>query len=161
MATISFSGPNKYVIITFGAAESEASIEVIDIYSRWKEWTQIDDNLKYEQAFSSTGGDPLGGTEYLGSAFFMLNEWAIQPIPYVGINSTKLILIGNLFTEVVGDPIFNYDAVPSGQHTHCEMRTSTLPVTTIVETGVSGLTPEESAALLKIKSNAGLIPALL
>jgi hypothetical protein len=161
MATISFNGLEKCVEITFGSGEDSANIEVIDIYSLWKEWTQIDDNLKWDQAFSSTGGDPLGGTEYLGSAFFIKNDWKICPIPYTGIQATKLVLVGNLFPEIVGTPLFDYSSVPINQQTHCELRTSNLPILQVIETGVSGLTPEESAALLKIKSNAGLIPALL
>ena len=92
-----FDGPNKLIRI----AEGETTINVkVDIYSNWKEWTEVRDNAKYLQALIALGGDPITDTEFVGSTYFLENGWRIQPYPsdagYV------LTIAGNLYTREAG-----------------------------------------------------------
>lgn len=153
MSTITFSGESRCIAINLGAQESSATVKVSDIYRAWKNWVSQSDNLKYLQAIRPVGGEPLNEIERLGSAFFLVEEWRICPIPTEV--ETKLTIDGNLFPEPATNPVLSYHMVPSGLHTHVEMRTSTLPVTMItqVNTG-SGLSAEERATLLAIESLA-------
>ena len=81
-------GPNKTIRINGGQGE----VLVQDIYEFWKEWTLVADNLKYESAMRSTGGDPLPGSEFLGSTFFMVNSWRLRIADNVTIT-------GNVFSD--------------------------------------------------------------
>lgn len=126
MATIYFDGPNKQVEIQYGPAESSATVVVKTLYSDWKDWVLTGDNSKYLQAFSSIGGESVGGGEYVGSTFFLLNGWKITPIPTQ--NPSTLILDGNLFPEVAGQSLYDYTVIPGGYSFSVERRTSTLPV---------------------------------
>lgn len=97
MAKVTFDGVNKLIIINFG----ETSIDVaVDIYGDWKEWVLQDDNAKYTVAISAIGGDPIGGGRYLGSTFFLENDWKIRP--YEG--NHVLTVTGNLYTRDSSSP---------------------------------------------------------
>ena len=90
-----FDGPNLLIRLSAGIGTISVKEE---IYSPWKEWCLIADNLKYFQAMRSTGGDPLPGeNEYLGSTFFLMNGWKIRLIDDVTIE-------GNLFSEDGSSP---------------------------------------------------------
>jgi hypothetical protein len=91
-----FDGPNKLIILSNGTT----AVDVKDMYSRWKEWVLISDNSKYLVALSVLGGDPLPGGRYLGSTYFLENDWKIRP--YEG-NHT-LVVSGNLYSRDGSDP---------------------------------------------------------
>lgn len=95
----SFDGPQKRIIMDLNTT----SMDVKDIYSLWKQWAILDNNLKYLPAFEVLGGDPLVGGKYLGTTFFLANGWKIRP--YEG-NHT-LILSGNLYTRDGSSPFVN------------------------------------------------------
>jgi hypothetical protein len=97
---VTFDGPNK--IITEIAGGNPNELDVIEIYSEWKAWTQLSDNLKFLQAFSVVGGDPISPTQNLGATFFLENGWRIRPAE----SDHKLTLIGNLFTREPGQSVF-------------------------------------------------------
>jgi hypothetical protein len=99
-AIVTFDGPNK--IITELAAGSVNSLDLTEIYSEWKEWVQLSDNAKFLQAFSVVGGDPISGTQNLGSTFFLENGWRIRPAEL----NHKLIIVGNVFTREAGQSAF-------------------------------------------------------
>lgn len=86
---VTFDGNNKLIIIDTGVT----SLTVLEIYSDWKEWVQLSDNAKYEQAMTALGGDPLPGSKFLGTTVFLENNWKIRP--YEG-NHT-LTISGNLY----------------------------------------------------------------
>lgn len=95
---VTFDGPNKLILVN----EGETDIDVkVDIYSAWKEWTRIPfyNNLLYDVAMSSVGGDPITDTEFLGSTFFLENGWRIKPYP----GNYILTIAGNLYTREVGE----------------------------------------------------------
>lgn len=93
---ISFDGPTTTITLASG----DTAVEVVDIYSRWKDWVLLSDNSKYLPAFRETGGDPLGGGVYAGVNVFIRNDygWRIKP-PEEDI---VINLIGNLYPE---DPL--------------------------------------------------------
>ena len=53
----------------------------IDLYSEWKKWQLLDDNLRYEKAFDTAAGDELTTTSDIGAYFFSRNDlgWRIRP----------------------------------------------------------------------------------
>ena len=136
MSTLSFDGTAKKIYVTFGPSEADTSVAVIDMYSAWKDWAISSNNLKYTQAMYSVGGEPLGGVERLGQAFFLLNGWTIAPDPTQTISS--LTLDGNLFPEPEANPIWSFSSLTGGQALSVDMRTSTLPV--LLVTGGGTLT---------------------
>jgi hypothetical protein len=101
MAKASFDGIAKIISITESPVDGYVDIDVkIDIYSDWKEWCLLSDNIKYEQALYAVGGDPLPGEKALGTTYFLLNGWKIRP--YEG-NHT-LNINGNLYAEDGSSP---------------------------------------------------------
>lgn len=94
-----FDGPNKLIILSNGTT----TVDVKDMYSRWKEWVATSDNSKYLIAFSALGGDPLPGARYLGTTYFVENGWKIRP--YEG-NHT-LVVSGNMYARDGSDPFVN------------------------------------------------------
>lgn len=145
MTSIVIDPTDSCIELVCGAGETDVTILVSDIYSAWKDWLLVDDNSKYLQAMDSAGGENLGGGEALGRAYFLLtsNSWKI--CPRTTELNVRILLQGNLFASPATDNLFGYGEVAVGGHTHIEMRTSTLP--SIVETGVSGLTPSEASDL--------------
>lgn len=97
MAKVTFDGINKLIIVNNG--ENSISVDT-DIYSDWKEWLLLSDNIKYPIAISAIGGDPIGGARYLGSTFFLENGWKLRP--YEGNHS--LTVAGNLYTRDGSSP---------------------------------------------------------
>jgi hypothetical protein len=71
---VTFDGVNKLMIINYDV--SAVSVKN-DIFSDWKEWVAILDNAKYLQAMRSVGGDPIGGGQYAGDMYFLMNGWKI------------------------------------------------------------------------------------
>lgn len=92
-----FDGVNKLILI----AEGETNINVkVDIYSNWKEWVEVRNNAKYEQALTALGGDPITATAFVGTTYFLENGWRIQP--YSTTTGYVLTVAGNLFTREEG-----------------------------------------------------------
>lgn len=89
-----FNGEQKIISIV----TTDFSIEVGDVYSRWKEWSLL--NQQYDQAFSVVGGDPLPGGRALGFTFFLENGWKIRPRE---LNHT-LDISGNLYARDGSSP---------------------------------------------------------
>ena len=97
---VTFDGFNKIIIVNEGVTELDFRV---DVYSAWKEWTLDPNqtNLKWEQALSSIGGDPLPGNRELGTTYFLENGWRMRT--WEGNHS--LTVTGNVFTRE-GEPIF-------------------------------------------------------
>lgn len=68
-----FSGNVRQILITSGVTD----VEVQDMYSRWKQWTQETDNSKYFQAFRTFGGDPTIAGQFAPKYFFLTNGWRV------------------------------------------------------------------------------------
>ena len=95
MAKVTFDGVNKLIIVNPGITELDVKI---DIYSDWKEWALLTDNLKFEAALRAVGGDPISDTRNLGATFFLINGWRIRPDE----TDHRLIISGNIFTDPAG-----------------------------------------------------------
>jgi len=140
---VTFDGPNLRIqLTTVGDYDAQ-----VDLYSDWKEWTQAGDNAKYPQAFDTTGGDDTGGGQTIAPYFFLRNDlgWRIQAPEADG----QIVIEGNLFARDPDLPIF---LPPVGDFTVLAiLKISNQAI--VVETGTSGLTPEEAAALASIDAN--------
>jgi len=138
MAT--FDGPNK--IITLLDPGTNPTQSVPDIYSEWKQWSVLTDNLKYLPAFDlSVGGNDTNPPEKLDGYFFVRNDygWRVRPFEANGVTT----LAGNLFAFDTGTALYlstigTFTAFIIG---------SVSSKALAVETGVSGLTPTESTQL--------------
>ena len=85
---------------------STTGITATQIYSRWKDWVATSDNSKYEQAFTTVGGDPLGGEVFITPYFFLMNGWKVRPYP----QDYQLTISENFLTEDNSSPF----SFPSG-----------------------------------------------
>jgi hypothetical protein len=122
-----FDGSNKIITLTAGTI----TLDVKDLYSRWKDWVGLSDNSKFDPAFAnSVGGDSLGGGQFIGGYFFLQNGWLIRPQE---ANHT-LFVEGNLFPIPDSAPLFT---LTTGDYqVNIQMRVSSL--TQAVSTGGSG-----------------------
>ena len=166
MSVISFDGVNKHIVVQYGLGEDTVMLEIMDVYSAWKRWVQTGDNGKYLQAFYSIGGEPLGGVERLGQAFFILNGWSVAPESVVQLSS--LTINGNLFPQPETNPTLMFNHLQAGYSLAYNLRTSTLPVLMVTNGGGGsggGATIEQierSGGMLdKTFKNTNLIPALV
>ena len=90
---VTFDGDNLRIVEIAAGAENE--LDVIEIYSEWKEWLATNSNAAYPPAFETVGGDPISPTQDLGTTYFLINGWKIRPAEL----DHKLILVGNIFPE--------------------------------------------------------------
>jgi hypothetical protein len=148
----SFDGANKRITLIEEAGDlvnGTITFSAMDVYSAWKDWCVNGDGLQYPFAFRAIGNDPIGGGVYVGSYFFIQEGWTVVP---PSRDNAVLILKGNLYTEVQGaillDPLPEYT-------TTLIMQNSSLTQVSRVETGVSGLTAEESTQLAQV-ANQGV-----
>lgn len=96
---VTFDGTNRIIQIAEGV--TELNIEV-DVYSDWKEWSRLDDNVKFLAAFDeSIGGENLSDQRKLGGTYFLANGWRIRT--WEGDHT--LSVDGNIYT-IEGDSPF-------------------------------------------------------
>jgi hypothetical protein len=143
MSSITINPSGGCIFLNCGVGETDVTFQVSDIYETWKDWLLEGDNSKYLQAMDSAGGEPTGGGETLGRAYFLLrsNGWKLCPITTEA--EVRILLIGNLFPSPATSLLLAYTGVVG--KCYVEQRTSILP--SIMETGVSGLTSTESTQL--------------
>jgi hypothetical protein len=96
-----FDGPNRRIILE---ASDGDTIVMADVYSRWKDWVLLEDGAAYPPAFTTVGGEPLGGGLFAGVYFFLDTAagWLIRPREANHV----LTITGNLFPSVAGAPVF-------------------------------------------------------
>jgi hypothetical protein len=134
-----------------GAGESDVTFTAQEIYSRWSDWLLLSDNIKYLPAFDSSGGASAGtGTTDIVYTLLTANGWLI--CPKTTEPSVRVVITGDLYPDISANPMFGYDEVVSGGHTHIEQRVTTSA--RVVTTGGSALTPAESAHLLGLDTQA-------
>lgn len=66
-----FDGVNKKIIIS----SNDKDINILDLYSRWKEWVIKSDNIKFFPAFEADSKYDITGK--LIHVFYLINEWDI------------------------------------------------------------------------------------
>lgn len=67
-----------------------------DVYSGWVDWVLLRDNAKFLPAIRYTGFDPIGGGQYTGDTYFLINGWKLL------IDLRKVKVSGVLYSD-------NYD----------------------------------------------------
>lgn len=77
------------------------SVSAQSIYKAWVDWVALSDNSKYLPAFSTAGGDDLGGGLYIPAYYFLENGWSVRPMEA----SHNLTITGNLFVRGGGVPV--------------------------------------------------------
>ena len=92
---VTFCGPNKQIIICCLACCPLSICAQTFLYSHWKK-AILDGCLSagVEQAFSTTGGDPVTATQNLSGYFFLVNGWRVKPAE----KNQSYLVEGNLFT---------------------------------------------------------------
>lgn len=105
MATITFDGPNKTIIVGYDGAVTE--VTALDLYSRWKDWVK-EGNAQYQPAFGdSVGGNPLGGGVSLSGYYFIRNDlgWTLEHSPY----DYQILVSGDLYPQNPAIPFLELD----------------------------------------------------
>lgn len=99
---ITFDAANKLMILSSGTT----SLDVKDLYSRWKDWVLLSDNSKHPPAFSSVGGDTIdsGAGTSIPLYAFLINGWRLRPQE---ANHTLNVSGGVLLVDGGGDPFVN------------------------------------------------------
>lgn len=123
--SVTFNGETKIMKIDGGVT----SIDVQEIYSRWKDWLIDQDNIKYLPAFRYVGGDPTVNGQRLGTTYFLTNGWRIEPFS----GDHVLVISGNIFTDESTNPFVK----PSGMF-NILITNQFSNLTTIVETSTGG-----------------------
>jgi hypothetical protein len=100
--SFSFEGSIREIVVGAGTSQ----LNVVDLYSFWKQWT-LEGNAQYLPAFRAVGGDDLGGGNKVAFYAFLQNNWRIR-LP-AGLDNL-LVSGGILATEELDNP-FRFDGV--------------------------------------------------
>jgi hypothetical protein len=147
MATYNFNVDTKIIQLT-----DTGPLDMQDLYSRWKD----------EVLATISGGDqalrvvkePLSGSNFVGPFYFTMNDWQIRPQDI----AHELIVIGTVVQDATSTASsFKVDNLTSVVSIVREIAVSVQSV----ETGVSGLTPTESAQLTAIETNTNRVDGLI
>lgn len=131
--TYTFDGPSRRIVLGAGS-----TLDVRDLYSRWKEWVATDDNSKYLPAFAVVGGDPIDAAAglYITTYAFLINGWRVRPQE---ASYTLTVTGGVLLTEEGVDPF-----VPTvGTYQVLVRYSQPVRTETVATGGGSGLTPSQ------------------
>lgn len=156
MVNITFNGITKIINIDLTTGETSAVIDMkSDIYSDWKIWAQS--NPHYLPALSAIGGEAKGGGVFVGSVFFLLNGWKISFSQAEQNCSIKIV--GEVLPSTDGAQIFDTSTLLASQSLFVERLVPT--ASELIETGVSGLTAEESAKLSQLPNTQQIVDGIL
>ena len=153
---VTFDGPNRLILVNEGVTDLDVQT---DIYSDWKEWAQLETNLKYYTPFSAIGGEPTVPGQKLDVTYFLINGWKIKPYP----GSYNLNIVGNIYDVNGGDIKVPADINPL----YTNNITINLNTSNIVRqlssegSGSGGLTVAENETLYRIDGNVIAIQSLL
>lgn len=130
MTDATFDGDNLHITLpNIGSFDTEKNI-----YSAWKEWIRQGDNAKYPLAFETTGGDAVGGGQFVAPYFFCRNDlgWRIKMPEADG----EIVVAGNLFPR---DPVIRLFEQTAGYDAFVRLEVSTRAV--VVEVAQIRATP--------------------
>lgn len=120
---VTFDGVNRQMYVT--PEVSTINVER-DLYSDWKEWSLLEDNVKYTQAMRSVGGDPLPNGDKLGNTFFLTNGWRI-------VLDHSVDFVGNLFTDETTSPFVVQQGVHLSTSTVSTLPTKIAPDLSLIQ----------------------------
>lgn len=142
---VTFDGVLKEILINYG--ETDINIRT-DIYSAWKEWSEVRDNSKFLFAMSAIGGDPITDVTNVGITYFLENGWRIRPY----VDDYILSINGNVYTREAGeDPV-----LPALGDANITVNLTRSNLVDIVQTASSALTTGEKTILRELHRLAGL-----
>jgi len=121
---------------------------VEELWTEWVDWVLTGDNSKYPFALRQTGGDPIGGGQYIGNYVFLRNDLGWRGKPPV-IEGVRVVINGAFYAEDSTLPVMLNNA---GQETDLIINRSSM-VTTVATGGTSGVTLAELQAELRKVSN--------
>jgi hypothetical protein len=127
---VTFDGRNRLILINDG----ETSIDMqTEVYSDWKEWVVLEDNLKYYPPLNTVGGEPTVGIERLDVTYFLINNWKFKPYP----GTYDLQIVGNVF-DVDGGSIKVAADINKGRANNISINTNTSVIVRLLTNEVSG-----------------------
>lgn len=129
---VTFDGVNKKIIVAPGVTDIDVKV---DIYSNWKEWVRLYDNAKFRPAIRVIGGDSVGGGQYAGDIYFLMDGWQIVVSELVNVT-------GVLYHD---DNISPYQIESGGG-----VIATVSNLAQSVESAAAGLTAEQQVQLDKI-----------
>jgi len=154
---VTFDGINKLILINEG--ETEIDVQT-DIYSDWKEWVLLENNLKYLPIMNTVGGEPTIAGQRLDVTYFLINGWKLKPYP----GSYDLNIIGNIFDADGGSIKVPADIIDDNPN-NISITTNTSVIvrqlSSTATSGSGGLTVEENAALFNIEGKVISIQSIL
>jgi hypothetical protein len=100
---VSFDGINKIVYV-----HPEVTLLDIraDVYSAWIAWVVLYDNMKFLPTIRYTGYDPIGGGQFTGDSYFLINGWKLS------VNLQNVKVTGVLFSDDYPTAYYTPDLVP-------------------------------------------------
>ena len=87
---VDFDGINKIIFVHPEVTALDIRSEV---YSAWVDWVVLRDNTKFLPAIRYTGFDPIGGGQYTGDSYFLINGWKLS------VDLAKVRVTGVLFSD--------------------------------------------------------------
>jgi len=150
-----FDGPSRLIILPPGTT----TLDVQDMYSRWKEWTiaGAGANLGYAQAMRAVGGDTTTGSNTISNYFYLMNGWKVRPQE---ANHTLTVNGTLLDEEEKSDPFANTIGVWRVRI----VQIIPLQAETITVSGAGGggggLTAAQDALLVALAKIHGLVPGV-
>lgn len=140
MVDFLFDGDARLITEPPGTGDTTFDVDR-DIYSAWKRWVQSGAGAQYPAAFQVEGGTPIGATGLVtGTTFILVNGWKLKPAEH----DHQAFIIGNLFSDdgVVSVPA---DTASAGFFVSASVAAQG------IESGISGLTAQESADLATVR----------
>lgn len=137
---VDFDGINKIIYVHPEVTDLDIRT---DVYSAWVDWLVLRDNSKFLAAMRYTGFDPIGGGQYTGDTYFLINGWKLS------VDLSKVRVTGVLFSDDYDTAFYTTSMVPQYPATVASL------VNTVSVAGGSGA----SAAELWAYSNRSLSTA--
>jgi len=87
---VDFDGINKIIYVHPEVTDLDIRT---DVYSAWVDWLVLRDNSKFLAAMRYTGFDPIGGGQYTGDTYFLINGWKLS------VDLSKVRVSGVLYSD--------------------------------------------------------------
>jgi len=101
-----FDGPTKTIEGDPSAVVGGVfSFSAQELYSEWVDWVATGDNMKYLPAFSTAGGDSLGGGTFIGAYVFIRNDLGWRGVP-PDVGNVQVVIDGNFYPTDPNLPFF-------------------------------------------------------
>ena len=95
-----FDGRQRLAYVNSGVTSLDVKT---DLYSDWKEWARLHENLRFFPAIRTIGGDATTGGQTAGDIYFMQNNWRLV----IDLATTQIT--GALFSDDFDSPLATSD----------------------------------------------------